>query len=232
MFSSRRNFSRELFFHYLNSLLTLRIEYLLVHLDSKPQFLMSIVGWCMLANFGQECQIKSEWGFGLPQMCFGAGFMLYIYIMLFILGNFPTTQGMKGSPALFLLIAPPSVMVVGLDLFNDSTSTFSETAEMLLGWVFLLLVLLSSLGPNIWKMPSVLGEYWAYVFPLASATTATIRYAASIQTDAAEVLAVIMTLFSTAALVVVFGRMTFHMYQCLVGKQEWKDPLFDRSRQM
>eukprot|EP00956_Cyclotella_meneghiniana_P022494 scaffold42691_cov78-Cyclotella_meneghiniana.AAC.3 len=120
-------------------------------------------------------------------------------------------------------------MVVGLDLFNDSTSTFSETAEMLLGWVFLLLVLLNSLGPNIWKMPSVLGEYWAYVFPLASATTATIRYAASIQTDAAEVLAVIMTLFSTAALVVVFGRMTFHMYQCLVGKQEWKDPLFDRS---
>lgn len=202
-------------------------EYLLVHLDSKPQFLMSIVGWCMLANLGQECQIKSEWGIGLPQMCFGAGFILYIYIMIFILSNFPTTRGMKGSPALFLLMAPPSVMVVSLALFNESTSAFSQTAEMLLGWAYLLLMLLSSLGPNIWKMPSVLGEYWAYVFPLASATTATIRYALALQTDAAEVLAVIMTLISTAALVVVFGRMTFHiMYQCLVGKQEWKDPLF------
>jgi hypothetical protein len=54
---------------------------------------------------------------------------------------------MKGSPGMFLLIAPPSVAVICLDLFNDDSSAFSETAEMLLGWVYVLLILLICLGP-------------------------------------------------------------------------------------
>jgi hypothetical protein len=65
---------------------------------------MSIIGWLLLAAFGQECNIKSEWDIELPQMCFGAGFMLYINIMIFIFSKFPTSQGMKGSPGMFLLI--------------------------------------------------------------------------------------------------------------------------------
>jgi hypothetical protein len=93
-------------------------------------------------------------------MCFGAGFILYIDIVIFIFSKLHVNKGMQGSPALFLLIAPPSVGVVALDLFNDGASDFSLAGEMLLGWVFMLLMLLFRLGPMIWRCPSVFGEYW------------------------------------------------------------------------
>lgn len=93
-------------------------------------------------------------------MCFGAGFILYIDITIFIFGKLHENKGIKGSPAMFLLIAPPSVGVVSLDLFNDGATDFSLFGEMLLGWVFVLLLLLIRLGPHIWRKPSVLGEYW------------------------------------------------------------------------
>lgn len=191
---------------------------------------MSTVGWLFLAVIGQSYQIKMYWGIGLPQMCFGAGFILYIDVMVFILSNLSTNLGMKGSPGMFLLVAPPSVAVVSLDLFNNGASEFSETAEMLLGWVYILLVLLLCMGPRIWKEPSVLGEYWAYVFPVVSATTATIRYATALETSATQALAVIMTLFSISTLLMVCGRMFYHMFKCICGKQQWEDPLFDRQK--
>lgn len=203
MFSKRRNFS-----------------------EAKPQFLMSTVGWFLLATLGQACDIRDEWGIGLPQMCFGAGFILYIDIVIFIFGKLHENMGMKGSPAMFLLIAPPSVGVVSLDLFNDGASDFSQFGEMLLGWVFVLLLLLIRLGPAIWRVPSVLGEYWAYVFPLAAATTATIRYASALGTISTEILAIIMIAISMLSLFLVLGRMTFHMYQCFKGRAQWGDPLF------
>ena len=186
---------------------------------------MSIVGWLLLAVFGQQCNIKSQWGIGLPQMCFGIGFILYLDIMIFILNNLPTALEMKGSPGMFLLIAPPSVAVIGLGLFGYSTF-----AEMLLGWVYVLLVLLMSLGPRIWKAPSVLGEYRAYVFPLAAATNATIQYWASLQTDVTWILTAIMISISIAAMILVFGRMLYHMYQCINKIDCWRDPLFDQEK--
>lgn len=64
------------------------------------------------------------------------------------------------------------------------------------------------------------------VFPLAAATTATIRYASAMNTTTTEVLAIVMILMAISSLLLVFGRMTFHMYQCLRGKDQWRDPLF------
>ena len=93
-------------------------------------------------------------------MCFGAGFILYIDITIFIFGKLHENKGIKGSPAMFLLIAPPSVGVISLDLFNEGTDNFSSSGEMLMGWVFVLLLLLIRLGPIIWRKPSVFGEYW------------------------------------------------------------------------
>ena len=95
-------------------------------------------------------------------MCFGAGFILYLDIVIFIFSRLHVNKGLKGSPAMFLLIAPPSVGVVALDLFNGDASDFSLFGEMLLGWVFVLLQLLIRLGPILVREPDVLGEYWAY----------------------------------------------------------------------
>lgn len=207
MFSKRRNFT-----------------------EAKPQFLLSTVGWFLLATLGQMCRIREEWGIGLPQMCFGAGFILYIDIVIFIFGKLHDNRGMKGSPAMFLLIVPPSVGVVNLDLFNDGASDFSPFGEMLLGWVYVILLLLISHGPNLWRSPSVLGEYWAYVFPLAASTTATIRYASALQTKSTEVLAITMIVMAILSLLLVLGRETFHMYRCFKREDQWKDPLFHMEK--
>eukprot|EP00581_Thalassiosira_minuscula_P027969 CAMPEP_0183758940 /NCGR_PEP_ID=MMETSP0739-20130205/6761_1 /TAXON_ID=385413 /ORGANISM="Thalassiosira miniscula, Strain CCMP1093" /LENGTH=253 /DNA_ID=CAMNT_0025996629 /DNA_START=118 /DNA_END=880 /DNA_ORIENTATION=+ len=204
MFSKRRNFT-----------------------EAKPQFLMSTVGWFLLATFGQLCEIRKQWGIGLPQMCFGAGFILYIDIVIFIFGKLHENRGMKGSPGMFLLIAPPSVGVVSLDLLNDGASDFSQSGEMLLGWVFVLLLLLFGLGPILWRSPSVLGEYWAYVFPLAAATTATIRYAAALQTEATVGLALIMIVIAVLSLLMVLGRMSFPSTDASKEKLSIRIPCFE-----
>ena len=207
MFSKRRNFS-----------------------EAKPQFLMSTVGWFLLCNLGVICDIKGEWGIGLPAMCFGAGFMLYIEIVIFIFGKLHENKRMKGSPGMFLIIAPPSVGVLSLEFLDDDASDFSLAGEMLLGWVYVCLLLLFRLGPVIWRTPSVFGEYWAYVFPLASATTATIKYASVLDTRTTEVLALIMVVTACGSLFLVFCRMIFHIYRCLRGQEEWGDPLFDQEK--
>merc|ERR1712176_431827 len=129
--------------------------------SAKPQFLLSTVGWFLLSALGQTAQIEQEWGIALPSFCFGAGFILYLDLLIFIFGKLHKNQGLKGSPAMFLLIAPPSVGVIFLDLLDQEG--FPDTAKMLLGWVLMIFVLLIRLGPGIYKSPSVLGEYWAYV---------------------------------------------------------------------
>ena len=49
---------------------------------------------------------------------------------------------------MFLLIAPPSVAVVSLDLMDGADDAFPDSAEMMLGWVLVLLILLFRLGPG------------------------------------------------------------------------------------
>ncbi|KAL7550894.1 hypothetical protein ACHAWF_014090 [Thalassiosira exigua] len=197
---------------------------------AKPQSLMSTVGWFFLAILGQSCNIRAEWGIGLPQMCFGAGFMLYIDITIFIFGKLHENKGMKGSAAMFLLIAPPSVGVVSLDMLNDGASDFSTVGEMLLGWVLVLLLLLCRLGPILWRQPSVLGEYWAYVFPISAAATATIRYASALNSKSTEVLALIMIIMAIVSFLLVLVRMTFHIYRCVRKQGQYGDPLFQKDK--
>mmetsp|Transcript_5999 Transcript_5999/g.12659 ORF Transcript_5999/g.12659 Transcript_5999/m.12659 type:complete len:213 (-) Transcript_5999:133-771(-) len=203
MFSKRRNFTA-----------------------AKPQFLMSTVGWFLLSNLGQTARLEQTWGIGLPTLCFGAGFVLYFDLVIFIFGKLHENRGMKGSPAMFLLIAPPSVAVVSLDLMDGDDGAFPDSAEMMLGWALVLLVLLIRLGPSIYKTPSVLGEYWAYVFPLAAAATATIRYAGALNSDATVGLAAVVIVLAIAALLIVLFRMALHIYLVFKGDQQWRDPLF------
>ena len=188
-----------------------------------------LIAYCHTTR-GETCQIKNAWGIGLPQMCFGAGFILYVIITIFIFNKLHEIRGIKGSPAMFLLIAPPSVGIVSLDMFNDGTPGFSLFGEMLLGWVFMLLLLLIRFGPTLLKQPSVFGEYWAYVFPWSAATTATIRYASALQTMSTEVIALVMIALAILALFLVFVRMIYHMYKCYKGDAQWRDPLFDYDK--
>ena len=163
-------------------------------------------------------------------MCFGAGFMLYIDTVIFIFGNLHENSGLQGSPGMFLLIAPPSVGVVSLDLIDKDDTGFNPFGEMLLGWVLVLLLLLFRLGPALGREPAIFGEYWTYVFPLSAMATATIRYASVLQSRSTEVLATIMIGVAFVAYLLVVVRAIFHMYQCFRGNSQWKDPLFDMEK--
>ena len=178
-----------------------------------------------ISNRGEICDLRNEWGIGLTTMCFGAGFLLYIDLIIFIFAQLHENTGMKGSPSMFLLIAVPSIGVVSLVMME-----ILPFAEMLLGWVLVLLVLLFGIGPRLLKAPSVMGEYWAYVFPLASASSACIRYAGVMQTKSTETLAIIMICIALAAVFTVIGKMSYHMIQCLRNVEQWRDPLFEFGR--
>ena len=120
---------------------------LIISKAAKPQFLLSTFGWLLLSNQGNIIQIKEVWGIGLPTLCFGAGFILYIDMIIFIFGNLSTTPNLMGSSALYLTVAAPSVAVMSLNgLYKKGE--FPIAAEMLLGWVLLLFALLIRLGPS------------------------------------------------------------------------------------
>merc|ERR1711862_1047864 len=208
-----------------------------------------------LSNWGNGIQIKQTWGIGLPSFCFGAGFILYLDMIIFIFGNLYTSKHLAGSGdnlaasalglrffrklfpftncfrssslsgAMYLLVAPPSVAVMSLDGLDEDG--FPVSAEMLLGWVLVLFVLLLRLGPSIYKAPSVLGEYFSYIGPISATTSATVKYAPAMNTPATIGLEVIMATIAPAAILMVFMRSLTHAFLVSSGSEQWLDPIFE-----
>ena len=69
-------------------------------------------------------------------------------------------------------------------------------------------------------------ENFQYVFPLAAAATATIRYADALESNATVGLAAVMIVLAISALLIVLLRMTLHIYLVTTGDQQWRDPVF------
>jgi len=193
---------------------------------AQPPFMLSTVGWFLLAVLGYNAGISSAWGINLPAYCLGAGLMLYLIVVIAIFNRLHMTPQVKGSPALTLLMAPPSVAVVAIDLFDNDPAEFNVVAEVALGWSLLLVVILIKLGPSIAKRPAVLGAYWAYIFPPAALATATLRNSTMVGGTGADVFAMFFVSLATIALIVVVCRMCLHGIQCVRGNEDWSDPLF------
>jgi tellurite resistance protein TehA-like permease len=196
---------------------------------ARPQFLLSTVGWFFLATLGAQTNIEAEWGIALPTFCLGFGMILYFMLAISIFNAIHFTPQAKGSPALFLLIAPPSLGVVALDLIIAQEGEFPIMSQLLLGWCLGIFMLLIKIGPEILKPPPALGAYWAYVFPMSALATALIRYAITETTRTTEVFALIFVVFAVIALVVVFIRTSIHAFQAFSGNAEWGDPLLNRK---
>ena len=115
----------------------------------------------------------------------------------------PLTQ--RGKPALFLLLAPPSVAGLFLLERGDGASASAVFGAML----FLLLLLVRSGPIFLSRRPAAFGEFWAYCFPLSAlATLATNLYAARGGTRAAGVLAAALVCLATCTLGAVIARMS------------------------
>lgn len=203
---------------------------------AQPQFLLSTIGWFLLAVLGSMLDVEERWGLALPSFCLGIGLVTYMMVVISIFYRIHETPRVRGSPALFLLIAPPSMGTVAWDLIAaqqqrtaaedaDGAGGMSMGAQLLFGWCLGLVLLLFRLGPSITKGPPVLGIYWAYVFPLAALATAAVRYASATGTMASKILASGCILVSVFALAVVYVRMYYHAYMVVCGREQWGDPL-------
>ena len=156
--------------------------------------------------------------------------MLYLMVVIAIFNGIHASPKAKGSPALFLIIAPPSVGVVGWDLIAGDGTQLAFMSQALLGFCLGVLALLIRLGPKIVNAPPSLGSYWAYVFPMSALATATIRYAWVTETIATEIMAIVFVVLAILALLAVFLRMCLHAVQVIRGEAEWGDPLLSRER--
>lgn len=200
---------------------------------AKPPFLLSTVGWFLLANLGLAAKIPETWGLALPQFCLGIGAMFYLMVTFAILNSLHhSRQQMRGSPSLTLLLAPPSVGTIALDMLDGDPTSFSTAASFVLGWILVLFLLFAKIGPRIAQDPGVLGEYWAYVFPLAAVATSWIRYAAVVSTTGATVVAAFFWSIAMVALLAVLVRMFLHTYRCIRHQAQWGDPVLGISSQV
>jgi tellurite resistance protein len=193
--------------------------------QAKPQFFLSVIGWFLLTILGQQADIAAVWGIAIPSFCFGIGFFMYVMVTVNVFNGLHRNINNKGSPALTLLMAPPSVAAIALDGLDGDTSEFNIVAQAVLGWAILLCLLLLRLGPRIAENPTEVGTYWAYVFPLAALSSACLKYAVVSETMATEILAIMVMALATIALCTVFLRMSYHIWLCLQNKARWGDPL-------
>jgi tellurite resistance protein len=186
---------------------------------ARPPFLLSVIGWLLLSILAQQVDLDH-----LAAFFFGGGFILYLLVIVSIFLSMHNSIGEKGSPSLFLLIAPPAVAAIALGGFKG-TDSFPNEAMMLLGWCCVLLLLLLRLGPKLLAEPEALGAYWAYVFPLSALATGFVKYAESDGTTTSMAVACVFVALSCASLVVVTFRMWWHHVGVVRGKKRWEDPI-------
>lgn len=196
--------------------------------SAKPSFLLSTVGWFLLTNLGLLANIEEAWGLALPQFCLGIGIMFYLIVAFQVLISLHENESaLKRSPSLALLLAPPSVGIIGIDSLDGKPDEFSTVAAMIFGWTLILFVIFAKVGPRIMQQPGVVGEYWAYVFPLSSVATAWTRYAYVTNTKSSLVVASFFIVVSVLALIVVGLRLLMHILACIRQRAQWGDPLLD-----
>ena len=134
---------------------------------ATPSYLLSTVGWPLLTTLGVDLDIPRHWAAPLPAMTFGPGVVFYGLCFVSILQAHEAT---KGEPGLFLLMAPPSAMVVALQRLDGGTC--SPGAEATFGFALVVFLVILRVGPVFLRKPEILGAYWAYTFPLAALATA------------------------------------------------------------
>ena len=192
---------------------------------AQPQFLLSTVGWFLLTVLGQQVIEPDTSGLNLPIYCLGIGVILYLLAVIGIINRLHLAPRSKGSPALTLLVAPPSVGVVALFNINETLACAA------LGYCLIIFLLLIKLGPKIAAKPPSLGAYWAYVFPTTALATATLRNFALTPGTGSKVMAWEFVGVANLALVAVLLRMSVQIYTTTFEDDVWGDPLIKMKQE-
>jgi tellurite resistance protein TehA-like permease len=124
--------------------------------QARAPFLLSVIGWLLLSILGEMIDIHGYFGINVSAMCFGAGIFLYLIVVISIFMNLHSAKGEKGSPAMFLILAPPSVACSAIASFSKNQE-FGDASCAVFGWCIVVLLLLLSLSPQLLTKPLVLG---------------------------------------------------------------------------
>jgi tellurite resistance protein TehA-like permease len=82
--------------------------------QARPPFLLSTIGWPLLTILAQRAGIHSTFGLDFEAFFLGVGGFLYCLVVFSIFLSMHVAIGEKGSPALFLLLAPAAIGSVAL----------------------------------------------------------------------------------------------------------------------
>lgn len=158
----------------------------------------------------------------MREMCFGVGSFFAVFTYPFILAGIYGGRTQAGTPASFLIIAPPSV--AGISIFGINGG-YHSAAGALFGCVVFLFSLLLRMGPKILAPPRLLGINWAYIFPQAAMSILAIKTAEHFKSRAMNIIALLLSSVATLAIVIVAVRLGIHGWQVFRGKDVWQDPL-------
>ena len=116
------------------------------HDHAVPPFLLSTVGWILLTLLAQSSQIDAAWGIDMGALTFGMGIFMYAVVVFTLFQSMgePAKRGQKGSPALFLMLAPSSLSALCLRGFDNNH--FDTAATCILGFVIILFLVRTEPG--------------------------------------------------------------------------------------
>ena len=114
---------------------------------ARPQYLLSTVGWFLLAVLAQATGLDDAWRLPLAAVVFGMGVAMYSIVIVAVFLNIKNAPGEKGQPALFLIIAPSSVAAIALAGFDGGN--FNTASSALVGYNFTILLVLCKLKPKL-----------------------------------------------------------------------------------
>ncbi|KAI2489674.1 Voltage-dependent anion channel [Fragilaria crotonensis] len=139
------------------------------HTVCGPPFLISLVAWFLLSVLGTQANIDQHWGIALPTFCFGVGTIMY-FVSSFVIFNGMRSEA-RGSPALFLIMTPPSIAMVAWDMISSNPGVFAILSKLILGCCLVFFLFLVRIGQQLSSPPPSFGFYWAYVFPVSALAT-------------------------------------------------------------
>jgi tellurite resistance protein len=193
-----------------------------VHETAASPYILSLISWFLLSAAGTPADIDSAGGLPLRAMCFGVGSFFAVFTYPFILSGIYGGRTRAGTPASFLIIAPPSVAGMSIIGINGG---YHSAAGALLGCAMAFFLLLVRMGPQILAPPRLLGVNWTYIFSQAAMSILAIQIAEHFKSTAISILALLLSSCATLVILIVAIRLGIHAWQVSRGTDVWEDPL-------
>jgi len=155
--------------------------------EMTPHMFLPVVGLSLVPIAGAPLRLEE-----IGNLFFGVSFIFWIVLFtilfhrLFFVGKLPP----KMVPAIFLAIAPPSL--IGLAYYGLNGSSLGQVGRMIYGMSTFFIVLLFFFRIMLTSVPFSMA-WWAYTFPFATYGALTVRYHQALSVGITDVIGFIPT---------------------------------------